>query len=42
MFCSHSLIRWEICHLPYTVQTSHIDYNFPDKHGDFGITVFIK
>ena len=21
---------------------SHIDYDFPDKHGDFGITVFIK
>ena len=21
---------------------SHIDYDFPGKHGDFGITVFIK
>ena len=21
---------------------SHIDYDFPDKHGDFGITIFIK
>ena len=21
---------------------SHIDYDFPDKHGDFGIAIFIK